>query len=63
MLGRNSQVVLLSTAIAFFIYNQANSMLNLSSFFSFLDFYLLARVFNALFGKKREVLARNSDRA
>lgn len=63
MLGRNSQLVLLSTATEFFIYNQTKSLLKLRAIFSFLDFCLLALVCNALFGKEREILARNSDRA
>lgn len=63
MLGRNSQLVLLSTATVFFIYNQTNTVLKLSAPFSFPDFCFLVHVCNALFGKEREILARNSDRA
>lgn len=63
MLKRNPQLALLSTATAVFIYNQTKSMVKLSPTFTFLRFCLLACVCNALFGKARVILARNSDRA
>lgn len=67
MLERNPQLLLLSTATAVFIYNQTKSVVKLSATFTLLHFCLLASMYeevcNALSGKERGILARNSDRA